>query len=70
MVELIIMSIKSYLACCENPMTYQDELLKNLIDAFEQAIISHEKHPCILSAQKLAQAKHELYKFMRGKDAK
>lgn len=51
-------------------MAYQDELLKNLIDAFEQAIISHEKQPCILSAQKLAQAKHDLYKFMRGKDAK
>lgn len=51
-------------------MTYQDELLKNLINAFEQAIITHSKYPCISNAQKLAQAKHDLHKFMRGKDAK
>ena len=47
-------------------MTYQDELLNNLINSLENAVIAHIKHPCILNAQKVANAKHELYKFIKG----
>lgn len=51
-------------------MTYQDELINSLVNELENALMAHFKHPCILNAQKLAQAKHDLYKFMRGSDAK
>lgn len=47
-------------------MTYQDELLNNLINSLENTVIAHIKHPCILNAQNVANAKHELYKFIKG----
>lgn len=47
-------------------MTYQDELLNNLINLLESAVIAHIKHPCILNAQKVANAKHEIHKFIKN----
>ena len=47
-------------------MTYQDELINNLVNALENALMAHFKHPCIISAQNVAKAKHELTAFIKG----
>lgn len=46
-------------------MTHQDQLIKQLIDCLESAVLDHLKHPCIHKAQKVARAKHDLMAFIK-----
>lgn len=48
-------------------MTYQDQLIKNLVDNLERAIERKLSHPCITNAQKVAEAKHKLMEFLNAK---
>ncbi len=47
-------------------MNYQDQIIKNLVDSLESAIKKNLSNPCIFNAQKVAEAKHEISKFMKG----
>lgn len=46
-------------------MTCQEELIKNLIAELELSIKLNLSRPCILNAQNVAKAKHELHKFFK-----
>lgn len=47
-------------------MTYQDQLIKNAVDALENAITQHLKNPCIHNAQKVAEAKHSIMELIKS----
>ena len=47
-------------------MTYQEELLNNLIDALENALRCNLNNPSISNAQKVSEAKHELMRFIKS----
>ena len=47
-------------------MTYQDQLIKQAVDALESAISTHLKHPCIHNAQKIAEAKHAIMELFKN----
>ena len=47
-------------------MTYQDELLNNLIDALEKALWCNLKNASITNAQKVSGAKHEQMRFIKS----
>ena len=47
-------------------MTYQDQLIKDLVNELEKAIGRNLTSPCIYNAQKVAEAKHKLMEFLRN----
>lgn len=47
-------------------MTYQDQLIKQAVDRLEIAIVTHLKQPCIHSAQKIAEAKHDIMELFKN----
>lgn len=48
-------------------MTYQDQLIKDLVSELEKAIERNLISPCICNAQKVAEAKHKLMEFLHAK---
>lgn len=48
-------------------MTYQDQLLNNLMRNFELAVLNYSSDKSVLNSQKLAEARHELMRFMKQK---
>lgn len=46
-------------------MTYQDELIKDLIWKIECAAIAQYENPNILNSQLLAKARHDLIAFIK-----
>lgn len=49
-------------------MTYQDEILNQLMRDYETSVINHENSPSLSHAQSLAKARQSLMEFI--KDAK
>lgn len=47
-------------------MTYQDEIINRLIEAFRLAVINYEHQPNLSNSQHLEKAKHELHEFIRS----
>lgn len=47
-------------------MTYQDQLIKNAVDALEIAIRAHLSSPCIYNAQKIAEAKQSIMELIKN----
>lgn len=48
-------------------MTYQDQLIKDLVNELEKSIERNLASPCIYNAQKVAEAKHKLMEFIHAK---
>lgn len=48
-------------------MTYQEQIIKDLVNELEKAIERNLTSPCIYNAQKVAESKHKLMEFLHAK---
>lgn len=46
-------------------MTYQDEIINQLMREYETAVINYENHPSLSHGQSLAKARQSLMKFIK-----
>lgn len=46
-------------------MTYQDEIINQLMRDYEESVINHERSSSLLSAQRLAKARQSLMDFIK-----